>query len=213
VRFAAEQKVDLIVIGTHGYGGIGSVIVGSVAEKVMQGAPCPVLAVKPSAAGSESDRTVDAVERTLTDGELSAELERLVKVCIDCARVFREAAAAVADEGLKLLFEERATQREGFAEELQAHAVAHGRLPERKGSLAGSIQRNWRHLKALVAGSNTGVVLDACLHTEEIAQRAYEQVLRHGIPQDVRRVLDRQRTEVLLIRESLQGLKNAGVAR
>jgi universal stress protein A len=36
----------LIVLGTHGRGPIGHVILGSVAERVVRTAPCPVLTVR-----------------------------------------------------------------------------------------------------------------------------------------------------------------------
>ncbi|MGD0674550.1 MAG: universal stress protein [Polyangiaceae bacterium] len=42
---AAESKADLIVIGTHGRRGVARALLGSVAEKVVRTAPCPVLTV------------------------------------------------------------------------------------------------------------------------------------------------------------------------
>jgi universal stress protein A len=45
VREAKRQKVDLIVTATHGERGWRHLIFGSVAEKVVRMAPCPVLAV------------------------------------------------------------------------------------------------------------------------------------------------------------------------
>lgn len=44
---AEELDADLIVIGTHGRGGISHAVLGSVAEKVVRKAPCPVLTVRP----------------------------------------------------------------------------------------------------------------------------------------------------------------------
>jgi nucleotide-binding universal stress UspA family protein len=46
IRTAEDQKVDLIVIATHGHTGWGRFIFGSVAEKVVRLAPCPVLTIK-----------------------------------------------------------------------------------------------------------------------------------------------------------------------
>jgi len=43
---AASQNADLIVIGTHGLSGLKHLLLGSIAERVVQKAPCPVLAVK-----------------------------------------------------------------------------------------------------------------------------------------------------------------------
>jgi nucleotide-binding universal stress UspA family protein len=45
VQYAAEQKFDLIVMGTHGRTGFGHFLMGSVAEHVVREAPCPVLTV------------------------------------------------------------------------------------------------------------------------------------------------------------------------
>lgn len=46
VRAADEREVDLIVMGTHGRGGVSHLLLGSVAEKVIRTAPCPVLVVR-----------------------------------------------------------------------------------------------------------------------------------------------------------------------
>lgn len=43
VDYAAEQHVDMIVMGTHGHTGLQHVLLGSVAERVVRLAPCPVL--------------------------------------------------------------------------------------------------------------------------------------------------------------------------
>ena len=45
VRYANEHQIDLIVMGTHGRGGISHVFMGSVAERVVRTATCPVLTV------------------------------------------------------------------------------------------------------------------------------------------------------------------------
>ena len=44
---ASELNADLIVMGTHGRSGLANVLIGSVAEKVVRRAHCPVLTVKP----------------------------------------------------------------------------------------------------------------------------------------------------------------------
>jgi nucleotide-binding universal stress UspA family protein len=46
VQYAQDQRIDLIVIGTHGRGPLGHMLLGSVAERVVRKAPCPVLTVR-----------------------------------------------------------------------------------------------------------------------------------------------------------------------
>lgn len=45
-RVAAHDKFDLIVMGTHGRTGLAHMWSGSVAEKVLRRAPCPVMSVR-----------------------------------------------------------------------------------------------------------------------------------------------------------------------
>jgi nucleotide-binding universal stress UspA family protein len=46
VQYAKESKADLILLGTHGRGPMAHLLVGSVAERVVRFAPCPVLTVR-----------------------------------------------------------------------------------------------------------------------------------------------------------------------
>jgi len=46
IKAAKEKEVDLIVMGTHGRTGLAHVLIGSVAEKVVHHARCPVLTIK-----------------------------------------------------------------------------------------------------------------------------------------------------------------------
>ena len=46
IKVAKEKEVDLIVMGTHGRTGLSHVFIGSVAEKVVHHAHCPVLTIK-----------------------------------------------------------------------------------------------------------------------------------------------------------------------
>ncbi|HEU4384476.1 MAG TPA: universal stress protein [Anaeromyxobacteraceae bacterium] len=46
-RAAADGGYDLVVMGTHGRRGVRHLVLGSVAEAVVRGAPCSVLVVRP----------------------------------------------------------------------------------------------------------------------------------------------------------------------
>lgn len=46
VDYAHANAIDLVVVGTHGRGAVKHFLVGSVAERVVRTAPCPVLTVR-----------------------------------------------------------------------------------------------------------------------------------------------------------------------
>ena len=45
IDYATQHDIDLIVMGTHGRGAISRLVMGSVAERVVCTAPCPVLTI------------------------------------------------------------------------------------------------------------------------------------------------------------------------
>lgn len=47
ISYARAHEIDLIVLGTHGRGVVAHALLGSVAERVVRKAPCPVLTVRP----------------------------------------------------------------------------------------------------------------------------------------------------------------------
>ena len=48
VECAADDKTDLIIIGTHGAKGLEKILFGSVAERVVKNAPCSALCYRPT---------------------------------------------------------------------------------------------------------------------------------------------------------------------
>ncbi len=46
IRYARQQQMDLIVLGTHGWSALRQVLMGAVADKVVRKSPCPVLTVR-----------------------------------------------------------------------------------------------------------------------------------------------------------------------
>lgn len=60
-RFAEENDVELIVMGTHGRGMAAHMLLGSVAERLVRSAPCPVLTVHPG------QQTASALDQSIAE--------------------------------------------------------------------------------------------------------------------------------------------------
>lgn len=46
LKYAADKKIDLLIIGTHGRKGLDRVLLGSTAERIVRSAQCPVLTIR-----------------------------------------------------------------------------------------------------------------------------------------------------------------------
>ena len=86
LSFAQAQKTDLIVMGTHGRRGFDRLVLGSVTDRVMRTAPCPVLAIsKPphhAAAAGERQHHVHHLSRILLCTDFSRNAERALHYAI-----------------------------------------------------------------------------------------------------------------------------------
>jgi nucleotide-binding universal stress UspA family protein len=63
VAYAAAQQIDLIVMATTGRTGLAHVVMGSVAERVVRHAACPVLTIRHDASAAPSSLTTGALPR------------------------------------------------------------------------------------------------------------------------------------------------------
>lgn len=90
-----EEKIDLIVLGTHGRSGLGKLLLGSVAENILRHAPCPVLTVGPKVSGGAKLPAFENHGRDLAPVEL--ELKQIL-----FATNFAQNSACVAQEAVSL---------------------------------------------------------------------------------------------------------------
>ncbi len=81
---AVGSSADLIVMGTHGRTGFNRLLMGSVAEKVVRQAPCPVLTIPPAAPASAKEQP--SFSRILCPVDFSPASEQAVGFALDLAR-------------------------------------------------------------------------------------------------------------------------------
>jgi len=94
VSIIQENETDLIVVGTHGRGGLGKLLLGSVAEDILRHAECPVLTVGPKVSGRAKLPAYRKHARDLAPVEL--ELNEILVATNFAASAERIASQAVA---------------------------------------------------------------------------------------------------------------------
>ncbi|ELZ35093.1 universal stress protein uspa-like protein [Halogeometricum pallidum JCM 14848] len=75
VRFAEREGCDLVVMGTHGRGGIDRLLLGSVAEKVVRASEVPVLTVRVGDADQETEDEAESDAETQSDAGAGVEAD------------------------------------------------------------------------------------------------------------------------------------------
>lgn len=134
VKLAEQEKVNTIVMGTHGRTGLAEALMGSVAEAVHRNAPCAVVAVKlPAGAG----RTTEDAHRMLDGKSVGALNQALLAERFSLAIYLRDGRQRThpGDEPLEEAVRRIANDHERYADRitklLSDHGghVAHGHFP------------------------------------------------------------------------------------
>jgi nucleotide-binding universal stress UspA family protein len=144
---ATTLPADLVVMGTHGRGGVEHLMLGSVTEKVLRKAPCPVLVVPSSA---DSAQTSVRVERILCPVDFAPSSMKALTYALSLAQE--------ADATLTLLHVLEAIPDESVAAPFDI--VAHHRMREegareRLRAAIPDAARDWCHPVEVVASGKT----------------------------------------------------------
>jgi nucleotide-binding universal stress UspA family protein len=85
IEYAQENGIDLIVMGTHGRTAVSHFLLGSVAERVVRSAPCPVLTVGPEH-GADTDSMI--YERILVPIDFSGPCKNAVRYAVSLGKLY-----------------------------------------------------------------------------------------------------------------------------
>jgi uncharacterized protein (TIGR02284 family) len=140
--------------------------------------------------------------------DIRSTLNDLITALKDGEEGFRSAAAKVADSALREQFLSFATQRAGFASELQAEVAAAGGSPTTSGSASGALHRGWLGLKAALAAREDHAILVEAERGEDSAVRNYRDALSKDFPTPARDVIERQYRQIMTAHDQIRALRD-----
>ena len=124
--------------------------------------------------------------------ELATVLEALIRTCKDGEAGFMRASQDINRGEYKNLFGHYASQRREYANELSSLVRALGENPPDRGTVLGALHRGWIDAKAAAVVREEHAILAECERGEDAAKRSYESALKKGLPEEVRRIVQRQ---------------------
>ena len=152
---AVAMRADLLVMGTHGRSGFDRFFLGSVTEKVLRKAPCPVLTVPPHAPATPPSEV--ALRTILCPIDFSSAALEAFGFALDLAR--RSDASVVLVHAIEFLAEE------------EPREYAHFNVPEFRSSL---LEDARQRLESLVSGEPR---LNRGVRTVVVVGRAHHRIL------------------------------------
>jgi nucleotide-binding universal stress UspA family protein len=153
---AVAISADLVVMGTHGRRGFERLLIGSVAEKVLRKAPCPVLLVPPHVTAHAP--TEDAFKHILCAMDFSPSALQALGFALDLAR--RADGVVTVLYALESLPEEESLE------------YAHFNVPEYRGYLINDARQR---LRTLIAEESRPL---GAIEERVVVGRAYREILR-----------------------------------
>jgi uncharacterized protein (TIGR02284 family) len=136
-------------------------------------------------------------------------VQQLIQANIDSAEILEAAAKRLNDVIVGGRFDQLASKRRNYAEELQTYVAANHELPADSGTVAETARRWWLDIRAVVNGGDSYVVLIEADRAEERIKQLYEDVLTRCAGNALSGVLHRQFAELKQGHDEVRGLREA----
>jgi uncharacterized protein (TIGR02284 family) len=136
-------------------------------------------------------------------------LNRLIVMAKDGESALTAAAEEAYHEELKTALTDYARFFHDAATELQDQVRALGGEPRGRGSFENTLHRTWLHLKSMAFGHDERVILDEVEAEESLADTLYAEAPLWDLPEDVRRIIDRQAAEARQRHQQIRRLRES----
>lgn len=125
-------------------------------------------------------------------GQLVFTLNHLIEVGKDGELTCMTGAREVYDADMRGILTGTAETCRNSVTELQALVSSLGAVPRDRGSIAGTMHRDWMEVMHIIAPHNDDAVLQLCEREEKAARREYRSALTKDMPEEIRSVLLRR---------------------
>ncbi len=149
--------------------------------------------------------------QTITDNTKDA-LNDLIIINNDRYEGYQKAMEQTKDSDLKSLFSKYSIQSKGYATSLRNLFPAGEEQPARDETrISGKFYRAWMDVKNALSSDDRQAVLNSCEYGEDVAKKAYENVLedRENLSEDVLNTVQDEYDELLDAHNTIKGLRDA----
>jgi uncharacterized protein (TIGR02284 family) len=135
-------------------------------------------------------------------------IEKLVEICTDGEKGYKDAAEHAKRSDLKSLFTTQSSERGRFARELQSVLMKLGKTEKKEsGTVAGALHRAWIDTKVgLGAGDKS--ILESVEKGEDEARDTYREAIGSPLPPDVADIVSRQARSIQTAHDQVKILRD-----
>ena len=136
-------------------------------------------------------------------------LNNLLETCRDGEYGFRECAEHCKEHDIKTVLNQRASDCQSAAAELQGLIVQMGGEPDEGGTATAALHRGWVSVKGTLSGYSDQDMLDECERAEDVALAQYRKALKQNLPQHAQTVVERQAQGTQKNHDQIRDMRNA----
>jgi uncharacterized protein (TIGR02284 family) len=150
----------------------------------------------------------ERMEQLRPDSERLWVVEKLIEICKDGEKGYKDAAEHAKRSDLKSFFTTQSTERSRFARELQAVVMNLGKTEKKEsGTVAGALHRAWIDTKVgLGAGDKS--ILESVEKGEDEARGAYREAIGTPLPPEAADVVSRQARSIQTAHDQVKSLRD-----
>ena len=148
----------------------------------------------------------------MDSNKVHSTLNDLIETCRDGQTGFKEAAENVKSPDLKTFFNQIATERAQFVNELQLEVRALGGEPQKIGTAAAAFHRAWLDIKGTFVGKDDHSILSECEKAEDSTVEAYQYALKMGLQTKILSTVERQFQSIKLVHDRVKRMRDSKAA-